>query len=68
MPISADKILSEKDKGRLDEIVIKMVSNKEKDEDIQLVVDDFKDKYGVKKKNRLLHPLAYLWDLWRKIF
>jgi hypothetical protein len=43
-------ILSEKDRLKLDGIVGKMVSNKEPDENIKFVVDDFKSKYGVKKK------------------
>jgi len=43
-------ILSEKDKLKLDGIVGKMISNKESDANIQFVVNDFKSKYGVKKK------------------
>ena len=43
-------ILSEKDRLKLDGIVGKMVSNNEPDENIKFVVDDFKSKYGVKKK------------------
>lgn len=42
-----DKILSEENRLKLDKIVGQMVNNKKTDEDIQLVVDDFKDKYGV---------------------
>ncbi len=38
-------MLAEDRKKQLDEIVKKMVSNKEKDETIQFVVDDFKKKY-----------------------
>lgn len=38
--------LSDQDRHRLDSIVSKMVANKEKDEDIQAVVNDFKQKYG----------------------
>jgi hypothetical protein len=43
-------ILSEKDKLKLDDIVRKMISNKESDANIQFVVDDYKKLYGVKKK------------------
>lgn len=43
-------ILSEKDKLKLDDIVRKMISNKEPDANIQFVVNDFKKQYGVKKK------------------
>ena len=43
-------ILSEQDRGRLDDIVSKMVANKESDANIQFVVNDFKQKYSVKKK------------------
>ena len=53
-------ILSEKDRLKLDGIVGKMVSNKEPDENIKFVVDDFKSKYGVKKKNLPRHPFHSL--------
>jgi len=43
-------ILSEQDRSKLDGIVKKMVSNGEKDDAIQFVVNDFKKIYGVKKK------------------
>ena len=43
-------ILSEKDRSKLDGIVSKMVNNNEVDENIKFVVNDFKSKYGVKKK------------------
>jgi hypothetical protein len=43
-------ILSEKDRQKLDGIVNKMVQNKEPDDAINFVVNDFKGKYGVKKK------------------
>lgn len=43
--------LSENDRQRLDGIVKKMVSNNEPDENIQFVVEDFKQKYGVKKNS-----------------
>ena len=43
-------ILSEQDRGRLDDIVSKMAANKESDANIQFVVNDFKQKYSVKKK------------------
>ena len=43
-------ILLEKDRLKLDGIVKKMVSNGEKDDAIQFVVNDFKKIYGVKKK------------------
>ena len=49
-----EKILSEKDRAKLDGIISKMIENKESDEDIQFVVDDFKNKYGtseLKKKD-----------------
>lgn len=51
-------MLSEQRKKQLDEIVGKMVENKETDDNVQFVVDDFKEKYGsevvkteVKEKN-----------------
>lgn len=44
-----EKILSEKDRVKLDGIVVEMTTNNESDEDIQFVVNDFKEKYGVKK-------------------
>lgn len=51
MPVTAKDIeLEEKDRSRLDEIVLKMTSNKESEEDISFVVNDFKSKYGLKKK------------------
>lgn len=40
--------LSDDSRRKLDSIVSKMVANKEKDEDIQAVVNDFKQKYAVK--------------------
>ena len=43
-------ILSEKDIAKLDGIVQKMISRGDKKEVIQLVVNDFKSIYGVKKK------------------
>ena len=43
-------ILSEKDRSKLDGIVSNMIANKESDADIQFVVNDFKQKYSVKKK------------------
>lgn len=43
--------LQEPDRQRLDGIVQKMVANNEPDENIQLVVDDFKQKYGKPKEN-----------------
>jgi glutaminase len=43
-------VLSEKDRAKLDGIVQKMTANKESEENIRFVVDDFKKKYGVKKK------------------
>ena len=45
-----DIILNENDRKKLDGIVQKMQANKESDDDIQFVVNDFKTKYGVKKK------------------
>jgi hypothetical protein len=45
-------ILSEKDRAKLDGIVQRMSFNKESDDAIQFVVNDFKKKYGVKKKNK----------------
>ena len=44
-------ILSEEDRLKLDEIVSQMIQNNESDESIQFVVEDFKSKYGVKKKD-----------------
>ena len=43
-------ILSDKDKSKLDGIVSQMIENNEPDDNIQFVVNDFKGKYGVKKK------------------
>lgn len=40
------KILSEENRARLDGIVQKMISNKESDETIKFVVEDFKSKYA----------------------
>ncbi len=45
-----DKILAEPDRIKLDGIVDQMVKNSESDEDIQFVVNDFKEKYGSLKK------------------
>ena len=45
--------LNEQQKAKLDNIVAKMVENKESDSDIQFVVDDFKSKYGSPKSNAL---------------
>lgn len=42
----AKLILSDDSRRKLDSIVSKMVANKEKDEDIQAVVNDFKQKYA----------------------
>lgn len=38
--------LSEEDRLRLDEIIERMITNKESEENIQWVVNDFKQKYG----------------------
>ncbi len=47
-----EKVLSEQNRAKLDGIVQQMVANKESDEDIQFVVNDFKTKYSeVKKKD-----------------
>lgn len=43
------KQLHEKDRLKLDNIVQQMIDNGESDEDIQFVVDDFKNKYAKKK-------------------
>ena len=43
-------ILSEEDRLKLDEIVSQMIQNNESDESIKFVIEDFKSKYGVKKK------------------
>jgi hypothetical protein len=43
-------ILSDKDRSKLDGIVSSMIANKESDANIQFVVNDFKQKYSVKKK------------------
>lgn len=39
-------MLQEQDKQKLDEIVKQMIANKESDQNIQMVVDDFKQKYS----------------------
>jgi hypothetical protein len=43
-------ILDETNRSKLDGIVQQMISNGEQDADINFVVEDFKSKYGVKKK------------------
>jgi hypothetical protein len=43
-------VLSEQDRAKLDGIVQKMMANKESEDNIRFVVDDFKNKYGLKKK------------------
>jgi hypothetical protein len=43
-------VLSEQDRAKLDGIVQKMIANKESEDNIRFVVDDFKNKYGLKKK------------------
>lgn len=54
-----EKILSDADRAKLDGIVNKMIENNEKDEDVQFVVNDFKDKYGsLKKKEFTTSPSA----------
>jgi hypothetical protein len=52
-----DIILNPADRSKLDNIVRQMLANKETDANIQFVVDDFKAKYGVKKKNLQIHRL-----------
>ena len=49
-------ILNEEDRRKLDEIVFQMEQNNESEEDIQFVVDDFKSKYGLKKKEESVLP------------
>lgn len=48
-----DLILLEEDRTRLDGIVQEMIGNNESEDDIQFVVNDFKSKYGKKKKRNL---------------
>ena len=52
-----DIILNEQDRAKLDDIVKRMEANKEPEEDIKFVVEDFKKKYGtiepIKKKVQL---------------
>ncbi len=43
-------VLSEQDRLKLDGIVKKMIANKESEANINFVVNDFKNKYGLKKK------------------
>lgn len=47
-----DLILDEASRTKLDGIVQQMEANQEADADIQFVVSDFKQKYGVKKKRQ----------------
>jgi hypothetical protein len=54
-------ILSEQDRSKLDGVVGKMIANKEPEANIQFVVNDFKQKYSVKKKNLPRHPFHSLW-------
>jgi len=44
-----DIILREENRKKLDGIINQMIANKESDSDIQLLVEDFKSKYGEKK-------------------
>jgi hypothetical protein len=46
-----DLILEDKDRSKLDGIVSQMVANKESDDAIHFVVNDFKNKYGKQKTN-----------------
>lgn len=46
MDVNDDLVLKENDRAKLDDIVSKMTNNKESDEDINFVVNDFKSKYG----------------------
>lgn len=43
--------LSEQNRTKLDGIVQQMIKNKESEDNIQFVVEDFKSKYGLKKKD-----------------
>lgn len=45
-------VLGDSHRAKLDGIVQSMVDNGESDDDIQFVVSDFKEKYGVKKKDQ----------------
>lgn len=47
-------ILKDQDRTKLDNIVSQMTANNESDEDIQLLVNDFKTKYGQKKNDSSL--------------
>lgn len=47
----SQSILKEEDRSKLDGIVMQMQRNNESEDDIQFVVDDFKSKYGLKKKD-----------------
>ena len=61
-------ILSDKDRSKLDGIVNQMIENNEPDDNIQFVVNDFKGKYGVKKKNLPRYPIHSLrQDLLRRL-
>lgn len=48
-----DKILSEEHRAKLDGIVQQMTANKEPDENIHAVVEDFKSKYSVPVKKKV---------------
>jgi len=51
-------MLNETNRRRLDQIVGQMSDNKESDDDIQTVVDDFKSKYDEpEEKTGVLHPI-----------
>ena len=54
MPNGEDLVLEESSRQKLDGIVQKMSKNGESDDDIQFVVNDFKNKYGVKKKDEAI--------------
>jgi hypothetical protein len=56
--VKADIVLKDADRQKLDSIVGQMVSNKEPDDNIKFVVEDFKSKYGVKKKDQIGAPSA----------
>lgn len=51
MGVVKNIILNEPDRQKLDGIVKKMSENGESEDNIRLVVNDFKNKYGVKKKD-----------------
>jgi len=59
MPKGEDLVLEESHRQKLDGIVQKMSDNGESGDNIQFVVNDFKNKYGVKKRANKGKPRTF---------